>query len=441
MTIGLRARLLGITATVLAIGLALAGWVLDRSFNASIESGVRAQARLIVFALLGAADERGDSLRIRATRLEPRLSAPGSGLYARVWDEDGVDLWSSDSLRLGPGLPRAGRPPPGLAPFVPGELVFRRVGEQFEAFYAVIWEAAGDRRFLFEVRLDAAPFVAETAAFRRNLMLGLGAVVLLLVAVQALAVALSLKPVGVMAQRVREVAAGERDRMGGDYPPELTELASSIDRFIAHESASRGRYQTAMEDLAHSLKTPLAVLRNALRGGDPLVAEQVERMDVAVAHQLSRARAARPALLSRPVALGPLCERLVRALEKAHADKRVRVELRIDPAAAARCDERDLLEMLGNVLENAYKFCRTRFRVTARPLAPSGVRVLVEDDGPGIPSERRQDVLVRGVRADTAVAGDGIGLAVVVELASSYGGSFSLGESALGGAGALLELP
>jgi two-component system sensor histidine kinase PhoQ len=439
MKVGLRARLLGITAAVLAVGLGLAGWVLDRSFKASIETGARAQMRLVVFTLLGAADEQGETLRIRSTRLEPRLGNPGSGLYARVWDESGGLVWSSDSLRLGPGQPTVARPPPGLAQFVPGQLVFRRAGRQFEAFYPVIWEAIGERRFLFEVRLDAAPFRAETAAFRRNLTIGLGAVVLLLMGVQALAIAVGLRPVGTMAARVREVASGDRERMGDDYAPELLGLASSIDRFIAHESESRDRYRKAMEDLAHSLKTPLAVLRNALGSGDPLVAEQVERMDLAVAHQLSRARAARPALLLRPIPLAPICARLVRALDKAHAGKAVRAEVLVDASFVVRCEERDLTEMLGNLLENAWKFCRSQVRVSVQP--GPGARILIEDDGPGVPIGQRREVLARGARADTAVAGHGIGLSVVVDLAASYGGRFSLGDSTLGGAGALLELP
>jgi two-component system sensor histidine kinase PhoQ len=438
-TRSLRTRLLGITAAVLAVGLGLAGWVLDRSFNASIEAGARQQSRLVVFAMLSAVEESGDTLRVRASRLEPRLRTPGSGLYARIWDPSGALVWSSESLRLGPGDTAAPPAPDALAQFEPGRLVFRPAGSQFEAFYPVIWEAAGERRFLFEVRLDAAPFRAETAVFRRNLTIGLGAVVLLLMVVQGLAIAWSLEPVGVMASRVRDVAAGQRARMGDDYPPELISLASNIDRFIEHEAASRTRYQKAMEDLAHSLKTPLAVLRNALGSADRLLHEQIDRMDVAVAHQLSRARAARPALLLQPVALKPLCERLLRALDKAHRESRIEARVDLPDDAVARCDERDLLEMLGNLLENAYKFGRSRVRVSMR--SGTGTVIVVEDDGPGVPESLRREVLARGARGDTAVAGHGIGLAVVVDLAASYGGRFILEESPLGGAAAVLELP
>jgi len=324
-----------------------------------------------------------------------------------------------------------------LRPLAAGQLAFRESEDEFAAFYPVIWEATGDRRFIFESRIAAAPFRAQTASFRTSLMVGLGAVVVLLMAVQAAAIAIGLEPVQRMARRVREVEAGERTAMGDDYPPELRGLAANIDRFIGHESASRDRYRKAMEDLAHSLKTPLAVLRNALHGHDPLLEEQVDRMEVTVTHQLSRARAARPPLLVRPVLLRPLCERLVRALERAYADKAIHSDIRIDADASVRCDERDLMEMIGNLLENAFKFGRTRVRISTGP----GASVLVEDDGPGVPEALRDEVLARGARADTAVGGQGIGLAVVVDLAVSYGGRVSIRDSALGGAAVLLELP
>jgi len=439
MRLSLRARLLGITAGVLAIGLGLAGFVLDRSFSDSVNASVHEQLKLVVFALIGAANETDDaSLEFPEGRLEPRLERPGSGLYARVWDESGTLIWSSPSLSIGArASPK--KPKLDLSKLKPGVLVFKTPGHDFQALYPVIWESTGERRFIFEVLIDGASYRAETASFRRSLTIGLGAVVVLLMVVQGAAVAWSLRPVGVMASRVRAVEAGERERMGDEYPAELRGLAENIDRFIDHESGSRQRYQKAMEDLAHSLKTPIAVLRNALHGTDRLLSEQIDRMETIVAHQLSRARAARPALLSRPVPLKPICEQLLRALDKAYFDKGVRSQLDVADDASIRCDERDLMEMLGNLLENAYKYGRSRVRVSAT----RGVRtrILVEDDGSGIPRDMRDELGARGARLDEAVDGHGIGLAVVMDLAGSYGGEVAIEDSDLGGAKLVLELP
>ena len=157
-------------------------------------------------------------------------------------------------------------------------------------FYRVIWEAEGDQVFVFRVIADQAPFRVAIASFRRELMLGLAGVVVALMGAQVLAIGWGLRPVAVMASRVEAVEAGRRERMGEDYPPELAPLARNIDRFIDHEIASRDRYRRAMDDLAHSLKTPLAVLRNALSGRPDdleLLREQLDRMESTVAHQLS----------------------------------------------------------------------------------------------------------------------------------------------------------
>ena len=153
-------------------------------------------------------------------------------------------------------------------------------------------------------------------------MFGLAAVVIALMGAQVLAIAWGLRPVATMASRIEAIEAGRRERMGEDYPPELSGLARNIDRFIDHEISSRDRYRTAMDDLAHSLKTPLAVFRNALTSGQAedqkLLRDQLDRMETTVAHQLSRAMAARPVVLAGWTAPAPLAERLIKALRTAY---------------------------------------------------------------------------------------------------------------------------
>ncbi len=442
MSLGIRNRLLVSSTLVLATGLGLTGWLLDRSFDASLETGAREQLKLVVYGLIGVAEEHDAGLEFPTEPLEPRLAQPGSGLYARVWSSRGDLVWESPSLRLAavetnalPALP---------SDLQPGRFRFRTDARHYVAYYPVIWESAGEQTFILSVAVDRAPFRAESREFRRTWIAGLIAVVVLLMLVQALGIALGLRPVAVMAARVEEVESGARREMGDDYPRELDGLARNLDRFIEHEAASRDRYRKAMEDLAHSLKTPLAVLKNALRGRrasgeDALLAEQLDRMENAVAYQLSRAIAARPALHAPQVPLAGLVDRLVRALEKAHPDK-MHCQNTVAATTVVRCDERDLMEMLGNVLENAFKYGRSQVRVGAE--GESGwVAIAIEDDGPGIPAALRTAVLARGARADTRVDGHGIGLSVVVELATAYGGALDIEDSDLGGAKVLLRLP
>ena len=442
--IGLRARLLLTSTLVLGLGLGLTGWVLDRSFTASVVAGAEEQLKLLTYSLLGAADEDGTTLRFPSTPLEPRLDQPQSGLYATVSDATGGLIWQSPSLQFGRHasihLPR----PPSDKKMVPGTFLFRETDGQFEMFYRVIWETEGDQIFTFRVIADQAPFRLAIAGFRRTLMLGLAAVVAALMGAQAFAVAWGLRPVAQMASRVEAIEAGRRERMDEDYPPELLGLARNIDRFIDHEISSRDRYRKAMDDLAHSLKTPLAVLRNALASGRiddlKLLREQLDRMETTVSHQLSRAMAARPVVLAGRCAPAPIAERLIKALQTAYIGKNVVVEQHIAQDVFVRCDERDLMEMLGNLIENAFKYCNSKITIAAES-AGGIIRLLIDDDGPGVPPEHRVQVLERGARGDTVQAGHGIGLAVVVELASSYRGALAIEASPLGGARVVLDLP
>jgi len=428
---------------VLGLGLGLTGWVLYQSFTASVVAGAEEQLKLLTYSLLGAAEEDGATLRFPGAPLEPRLEQPQSGLYATVTDASGALIWQSRSLQFGSSASRNLPPPPSERHLVPGSFVFRQSTSQFEVFYRVIWEAEGDQIFTFRVIADQAPFRLAIASFRRTLMLGLAAVVVALMGAQVFAVAWGLRPVALMAARIEAIEAGQRERMGEDYPPELLGLSRNIDRFIDHEVSSRDRYRKAMDDLAHSLKTPLAVLRNALasdRADDlKLLREQLDRMETTVAHQLSRAMAARPVVLAGRTAPAAIAERLVKALRTAYIAKNVAVEQRIPADLLVRCDERDLMEMLGNLLENAFKYCDSKIVIDAQ----SGVlvRLTIDDDGPGVPASQRVQMLERGARGDTVHAGQGIGLAVVAELASTYRGALALDASPLGGARVILDLP
>ncbi len=441
--IGLRARLLLTSTLVLGLGLGLTGWVLDRSFSASVVAGAQEQLKLLTYSLLGAADEDGATLRFPSTPLEPRLDQPQSGLYATVSDASGALIWRSASLQFGRDAAIL-LPAPADMNLKPGAFVFRETDNQFEMFYRVIWETEGDQIFTFRVIADRAPFRVAVAGFRRTLMLGLAAVVAALMGAQVLAVAWALRPVAQMATRVEAIEAGRRERMEEDYPPELLVLARNIDRFIDHEIDSRERYRKAMDDLAHSLKTPLAVLRNALSSGRVedlnLLREQLDRMETTVSHQLSRAMAARPVILAGRIAVAPVARRLIKALQTAYRGKGIVVEERIADDVFVRCDERDLMEMLGNLIENAFKYCHSRIAINAESGAAM-VRFVIDDDGPGVAVEQRVQVLARGARGDTGQAGHGIGLAVVVELASSYRGALAIEESPWGGARVVFELP
>lgn len=431
--------------SAIAVGsfLAATGWVLERSFAGSVVAGAEEQLRGAIYGLLGAAQVTADRLDFERDLGDPRLAAPESGLYAYIEAADGTIAWRSPSLQVTPLTPPpAPRPPPG-------SFRFRDAGgaglaDVYQLGYTVIWEAAQEAEMTFWMLADRRPFGAEIAAFRRNAAIGVAGATLLLIVAQLVALRWGLAPVRRMTERIAALIAGRGDDIGQDYPRELNALAHTLNRFVESERETQARHRKALADLAHSLKTPLAVLRNAALGlaakDRALLGEQLELMEATVAHQLSRAVAARTVVPQRPVALAPLVERLLRTLDRAYEEKGVEVALVAPAPVTARGDERDLMQMLGNLLENAYKYSAARVRVTLI-LDGAAARIVVEDDGSGIPAQARERVLARGARADADHAGHGIGLAIVVELAAAHGGALMLEESDLGGARATLTLP
>lgn len=445
MRSGIQFRLATVTTLVLIGILTLAGWILDRSFRASTLAGVEEQLRLVIYSLMGVA--HADALGIRVDELsEPRLSQPESGLYAAVWE---------------PGTGREWRSPSALTTNVDKGPVEAALGEfrfsetnaggipRFLLSYLVIWDDADESQLIFQVAADQAPTLAMIGSFRRSLAWGLALVILLVIGAQILAIRWGLRPLRVMAEEVRALEEGRREGLSDNYPKELTGLRQNLARFIAHEHRRRTRYRHALEDLAHSLKTPLAVVRNALGGslpadGEPhgergLIAEQLDRMEGVVTHQLSRATVAGPVVVSRPVDIARLAERLIRALKTAYSDRGLAVEVRLPPALSVRGDERDLMDIFGNLLENAFKYTRSKVRISGQSGAMAVMRI--EDDGPGVDTAIRDDILNRGARGDQVQPGQGIGLSVVSELIQLYGGAFKIGASPLGGASIEVRLP
>ncbi len=433
---GIQTRLLFTTTLVLGSCLSLAGYILDRSFQASVVAGAEEQLKLVTYSLMGVVDFNGRRLSVSSDLPQPRLNQPESGLYASVLMREQIRGWRSPSA-LTTDVPF----PEHVLAMEPGEFLFTEVDDTDTPFYylsyAVSWGADDGAVLTFTVATEQKEFVRSIAVFRRNLWLGLGAVLLLFIGAQFLALRWGLTPLRQMAEEVRELEAGDREEFSQAYPPELSGLAQNLDQFVEHERRSRTRYRNALEDLAHSLKTPLAVVRNALNEANgsstELLREQLSRMESTVHHQLSRASVRGPVIVGGTVELSTLIERLVRALRTAYVDRGIDVKVTVDGDLKLRGDEGDLMEIFGNLLENAFKYTKRRIEIGASRIS-GGVEIHVDDDGPGIPAYLRADVLNRGTRADEVQAGQGIGLSVVAELVQLYAGILAIEESPLGGA-------
>jgi two-component system sensor histidine kinase PhoQ len=274
--------------------------------------------------------------------------------------------------------------------------------------------------------------------------------VLMLMAL-VLILAWGLAPLRRVAAEVAAIESGDQAKILGTYPSEIRALTDNLNALLVHEQARQTRLDNALGDLAHSLKTPLAVIKGAIAeagsktatgGENALMEEQLSRMDNIISHQLQRARTGsiRTTALAPPVRVRGVAERLVGSLGKVYRDKGVRTTILIPEEIRISGTEGDLMEMLGNLLDNAFKWCRSEVRIRA-DVAKGMLILAIEDDGPGIPAQDAERLLARGARADEAIPGQGIGLAVAREICEAYGGRIGVETSALGGARLCLYLP
>ena len=262
-------------------------------------------------------------------------------------------------------------------------------------------------------------------------------------------VRLGLRGIAQLRARLGAVHGGAQRRIEGRYVPEVQPLVDDLNALLDHREQAVRRAVAKAGDLAHGLKTPLAVLTSEAARADAegeheraaAIAQQVERMRRQIDYHLAHARAAASgATPGARCAVGEAAEALARTLLRLHADRRLSIDVRVPPAAAARVQREDLDEMLGNLLDNACKWTRTRV-VVESVRTGRDVQVTIDDDGPGLPPALREAVMVRGVRADEHAPGSGLGLAIVQDLAAVYGGSVALEDSPLGGLRARLTLP
>jgi two-component system sensor histidine kinase PhoQ len=435
----IRARLLLGAALVLLAFLAAAGFAVQRAHADSVRDAHYGRLQGTVYLLLARAEiDDAGALQMPQEFAEPRLSLPGSGLYAAITNLQRSEEWRSPSS--------VGLSPPFRVSQPVGQWSFDAVEQGKRGFlaatYAVNWSGpAGRTPLVLSVVEDRTGFDREIATFTHTLWLWLGGAALLLLVAQTLLLHWGLLPLERVAGEIRRVESGEQDGIEGRYPTELSGLTDNLNTLIQQERVRQTRYKEALSFLAHSLKTPLAVLRNTL--GEPaqlpvVVAQQVDRMDDIVQHQLGRAAASGSARFTRPVVVAPVLDRIREALGKVYADKGIAFTLAIDDGLAWRIAEADLFEMMGNLMDNAAKWAKSRVLVRAWREG-AALRLRIDDDGAGFSDT--ESILRLHVRLDERVPGHGVGLAVVNDLVASYEGEMKLERSDLGGARVDITLP
>ena len=382
---------------------------------------------------------------------EPRFQLPLSGWYWVLRSNDGKAIVASKSL-LGDvlQLPSDFGVQPGpdrvAKSYVQGpdnqelRVIEREIS--FDAGVSYRLAVAGNAGELNE---DITTFSTRTALILA--LVGVG-----LVITTYFQVRIGLSPIENIRQSLLAIRAGDSERLEGNFPNELEPLAQEMNALIEANRETMERARTHVGNLAHAIKTPLAVITNEARASDApfakRIAEQSGLMREYIDHHLERARmAAQRRVIGVVSDVSPVIERLARAMRKIHEGRGVVVDVSVQENLKFRGEKQDLEEILGNLMDNACKWCKGRISVTATldPAARAEDRryltILVDDDGPGLTPEKRIEALKRGKRLDETVPGTGLGLSIVTELATLYGGRFQLLDAPGGGLRCELVLP
>lgn len=443
----LRARLLAATAVLLLAFIGLTGVALQTAVRERADQAEHDRLQGLSYALLGSADITDDGHFKLAPRVLPEsdLSRPDSGLYAMVLNEDKQMVWHSPSLLGGIEMPDL----PAVGQWQEMRLT-RDNGNQLLALsFGFRWVTQGgkDYRYTLVVAENTATFVKQMQRFQGVLWTLLSASALILLIVEVLILHWGLAPLRRLARNLANLESDDDRRLEGNYPEEIQPLVNNLNTMLVNDQARLTRYRNALGDLAHSLKTPLAILRgiaedktlpgeqrNALRS-------QLARMNDILEYQLQKAAAAGKRSLARRLAIAPIAERLGRVLTKVYTESGTRFEIRVPETLRVPIDQGDITELLGTLMDNAAKYGKDRVIVDAQRNDRSMLSLWVDDNGPGFGDSQPERLLERGVRADRTREGQGLGLAVAAEIVHSYNGEIELTHSELGGGRVLVRIP
>ncbi|MGE8353806.1 MAG: sensor histidine kinase [Pseudomonas protegens] len=426
---------LGLITVMLVVGLVLAQtslWLFEVGLQRYLEAGLREDSESLLLALV-----RGpQGLQLDERRLSPAYQRPFSGHYFRI---DFADVhWRSRSLwdQELPQLERAG---------LQSNLQLGPEGQQLLVLRSD-YKRLG-QSISISVAQDYTP-VRESFQRMRQVGLGLGlAGLLLILLLQRITVRRALRPLETAREQIAQLQQGQRSQLDAQVPVELEPLVAQINHLLAHTEDSLKRSRNALGNLGHALKTPLAVLLSLASGAklqrhpevQRMLQEQLEQVQQRLNRELNRARLAGDALPGALFECDAELPGLLATLNMIHGEH-LDLSVQAEPGLRLPWDREDLLELLGNLLDNACKWADAEVRLSVEERA-TGFFLAVDDDGPGIPQERRSEVFSRGARLDEQTDGHGLGLGIVRDIVEAWEGTLSLEKSALGGLRVEIALP
>lgn len=426
---------------ILPLFIILSGTLLLNTFHHSQLNAEEEKLQAQLYLLLGVAEVENDGPQLPQALTEPRLNQQSSGLYAFITDSKNTLLWRSASSELLPVslLPRNNN-------FQLNQRLFSQANlDEPKSLlnmlsYDTEWVNPNNdvKRLRFIIVSDAASMIAELNSYRSRLWQWLGSMGVALILAQLLIMRWGLRPLKRLSKQLAQLQNNTVGHLSNDYPTEIQPVIDDFNNILLSEKQQRERYRNTMSDLAHSLKTPLAVIQSELTKTDNVekeqkhneIMEQVERIDQIISHQLRRAvvRVNQSPINHNTdkISVHTMVNRLIKILTKVYPTINIR-NLCHDESYFYG-DEADLLEVLGNIMDNACKHGYQHVVIHASNTKKT-LNIHVSDDGDGVADDQQHVILQRGTRADTAKPGQGIGLSIAVDIISSYGGEISVSNN------------
>jgi len=437
-------RLFWLSAAWLVVALIATAFLLSALYSRALDRSLRDALNFNLETLVSRTLQAGAPDALSVVAADPRYDRPASGWYWQIADSKGALFNLSNSL-VGASLPKIGKP---------FDKDNTRTGIAYDSFgtkLRIIERKVTilDLKLFVSVSGNLDEIAVLTGQFRSQALVVLGAVGVMLAIMSFIIGRVALRPIGQLRQAIEDVRAGGAKRVEGDFPSELTPLADELNELLRSNQQIVERAKNQVGNLAHGLKTPLAVLRNeaAAKNGAfaGVVGEQVEKMNSQVRTYLDRASlSARSAMIGKRSDVLKVLKRLVRVMKKIHPECKISLGAQSAKPIWFRGEDADLEEMVGNLLDNACKFSKSEVNISLSLSERSRqqmVLISIKDDGKGITKDEVASVLKRGVRLDEKTPGSGLGLDIVKEFVDVYGGELSLGSSSDGGLEVCLKLP
>lgn len=431
----LKVRLLIMTSAILIILTISGGFLLLQSFSVVQMKALKERLKVHSYSILAQVEFYNQQLLLDSKLSDQHFNQPNSGLYAIILNENHQRVWASISAMNLPNFSqteiKVGQWQYSLA---------NNGNEQlFIARYGVDLGSGENSTFNIVLLEDMHEINKDLTDYRNTLIILLCSTAIFLFLMQLIILRWGLKPLHQLSDDLKEIQSGEKDELAGSYPKELRPLTSNLNHLLKVEQNQRNRYRNSLADLSHSLKTPISVIQGILykdtvnKEDLHYIQSQVSKMTNTIRYQLQRAVHGFQGLNINKIAISPMVNAVVDAMYKVYADKGLSIKLTLDQECYFQGDENDLMEILGNLIDNACKYCKNNVAIKIEH-SDHALVFYFSDDGAGIPAWQREAILQRGVRLDTVEAGQGMGLALVKEILDAYQAEIDVSDSMLGGA-------